>query len=213
MPLFETVTDLLDEADVVVRRPYGMIEAVDGQFHAIHLRPWPKWFSPAALPAVGNWFRAALGTDRCRLYYNQPRSCANFLALRYVVSSHGASLASFYRTLESLDVVAQIKGCDAIVCDAVNFRLSDRFLRRRGWEPHCPSHWHRHYIKRFYGNYPPLPGWLEPTVRLDRFRPISAVAADEHSQWLAGIPALDDPPPSASPCLTIYRGADDEMPV
>ena len=27
-------------------------------------------------------------------------------------------------------------------------------LQRLGWEPHCPSRWHRNYIKRFYGVYP-----------------------------------------------------------
>lgn len=210
MPLFETVTDLLGQADIVRRWPYGVIEAVEGQFQAIHLRPWPKCLTPGALPLVGDCFRSGRNTDRCKLYYNQPRSCPNFLALRYVVSSQGARLGTVHRTLEALDAVAQIKGVDAIVCDAINFRISDRSLRRRGWEPHCPSRWHRHYIKRFYGEYPPLAEWIEPAVRIESFRQTRPARALDCGGWTWGLPTPEVQPSPASPCLTIFRGMDDE---
>jgi hypothetical protein len=43
---------------------------------------------------------------------------------------------------------------DAIVCDAANLRISERLMKRFGYEPHKPQHWHRNFIRRFYGSYP-----------------------------------------------------------
>ncbi len=54
-----------------------------------------------------------------------------------------------------LDQIAWLKQSDALVCDAWNDRLSERMAARYGWEPHLSSRWHRHFIKRFYGDYPP----------------------------------------------------------
>ena len=93
--------------------------------------------------------------DRCLLYYNQPRRCPNYLALKYVVSRVAiARFATFRKAAQTLDEVARIKQTDAILCDAWNLRISDRLFARWGWEPHKPQRWHRNFIKRFYGVYP-----------------------------------------------------------
>ncbi len=78
----------------------------------------------------------------------------NFLALKYVVSTPGTSYRTFRASLKALDAIAALKQIDAIVCDAANARLSDRFMARQGWEPHKPQRWHRNYIRRYYGEYP-----------------------------------------------------------
>jgi hypothetical protein len=78
----------------------------------------------------------------------------NFLALKYVVSTGGTSYATFRAALNVLDLVAELKRTDAIVCDVANLRISDRLLARLGWQPHKPRRWHRNYIRRFYGVYP-----------------------------------------------------------
>jgi hypothetical protein len=78
----------------------------------------------------------------------------NFLALKYIVSTDGTSNRTFRAALVALDAIAEIKGTDAIVCDAANMRISDRLLARLGWEPHKPQRWHRNFIRRFYGEYP-----------------------------------------------------------
>jgi hypothetical protein len=88
------------------------------------------------------------------LYYNQPRRIPNFLALKYIVSTSGTSYRTFRASLLVLDAIAELKQTNAIVCDAANFRLSDRLMARLGWEPHKPQRWHRNYIRRFYGKYP-----------------------------------------------------------
>jgi hypothetical protein len=134
---------------------YGVIEVRNGQLAAIHLRRWPKLISALEVEWLGHRLHAHAPGDRCRLYYNQPRRCPNYLALKYVVSQRDCTLATFHRALVVLDEVARLKGSDALLCDVWNLRISDRLLARCGWEPHKPQRWHRHFIKRFYGTYPP----------------------------------------------------------
>ena len=159
--LWQTVTDWESGQDQLRLRHYGVIETSAGRGIAIHLRPWPKLLAwPEVLP-VGPAYHARGRADRCLLYFNQPRSCPNYLALKYLVSTQGASFATLRAALTTLDAIAELKRSDAIVCDAFNKRLSDRMLHRFGWEPHKPQRWHRNFIKRFYGQYPaitlPLP--------------------------------------------------------
>ncbi len=92
--------------------------------------------------------------DRCLLYFNQPLGHQKFLVLKYVLTSRGSSYRTFHQAITTLDRIAQIKQSDAIVTEVYNQRLSDRLMRRLGWEPHCPERRGHHYIKRFYGVYP-----------------------------------------------------------
>ena len=147
--------DLQQDAALLRTRHYGMIEVVDGQLQRIVLRPWPKLVSLPEVWWLGANHHAHQTGDRCRLYYNQPRRHGNFLALVYVVSDRDCTFASFRRAVELLDEVARAKQSDAILCDVWNLRISDRLLARWGYEPHKPQRWHRNYIKRFYGQYPP----------------------------------------------------------
>jgi hypothetical protein len=147
---FETVTDLADERHraIIRGRRYGRIEMSDGTLEGISFRPLPKLAAPFDLPWGRLVHRSAPG-DRCWLYFNQPRSLEQFLALKLVVSTREATLASFRGALEVLDEVARIKRTQAIVCDAAYWRISDRLLARWGWQPHKPQRWHRNFIKRF----------------------------------------------------------------
>ena len=102
-----------------------------------------------------------MGGDRILLYYNQPWRFPQFLALAYALSGRETSMRTIRVGLEVLDEIARLKKSDALLCDAGNWRISERFMRRWGWQPHCPAAWwHRHFIKRFYGNYPARPAWL-----------------------------------------------------
>ena len=154
MPLLESVTDLIDGRETLARRRYGVIETTAGRLSRIALRPWPHVASLRELAPLGDAWRPAGPPDRCRLYYNQPRGHERFLALRYVACTAGASYATLRAALDTLDAFAAIKRTDALLCDAQNGRLSDRFLRRRGWAPHAPGWRRRNHIRRFYGEYP-----------------------------------------------------------
>lgn len=157
---FQSVVDLKHAADVLRRRRYGVIEIVDEQLRAVHLRPWPKVISVAEIWWLGSRFHRRAAGNRCLLYYNQPLGFGNFLTLKYVVSSSAATLKTFRGALVVLDEIARLKRSDAALCEASNLRISDRLLNRWGWQPHVPDSPRRHFIKRFYGTYPePEAAW------------------------------------------------------
>jgi hypothetical protein len=152
--LFETVDSLTGEHEEVIRRRrYGVIEVRCGEFVGIHFRPWPKIISVAEAWWDGG-VRSRNSCDRCLLYFNQPISSSNYLALKYIVSSQETSVKTIRLALRLLDEVAKIKQTDAIVCEVSNLRISDRLLERWGWERHVENSRRRHRIRRFYGNYP-----------------------------------------------------------
>ena len=64
------------------------------------------------------------------------------------MTTRDADYATFRAALTALDEIARLKGIDALLCDAANLRLSDRFLARLGWVPHAPMPGHRNFIKR-----------------------------------------------------------------
>lgn len=147
---YETVYDLSDEQQLAIvrRRRYGIIEMVDGRLHRIVFRPLPAMAGPFDLP-WGQLVHRAVSGDRSWLYFNQPHGLEQFLSLKFMMSTRQATLATFRGALNVLDEIAAIKGIDAIVCDAANWRISDRLLARWGWQSHKPQRWHRNYIKRF----------------------------------------------------------------
>jgi hypothetical protein len=152
---WRTLDHPFEEPQALRQARYGAIDVRDGRLAAIHLRPWAKIISALEVSWWGSRRHATRPGNRCLLYYNQPRRHSSFLSLQYIVSDRDCTLATFRLALDVLDEVARIKRSDAIVCDAWNVRISDRLFARWGWEPHRPSRWHRHFIKRFYGSYPP----------------------------------------------------------
>jgi hypothetical protein len=161
--LFHTVTDLIEGAEMLRKKRYGVIEVAEGRFRRVLLRPFPKLVSPAEILLLGGLVRRRPPGDCTRLYYNQPRRFPNFLVLKYIVSGRQTRFATLWRALAALDQIARLKQSDALLCDVANGRISRRLMARGGWQPHCPSRWHRHYIKRFYPHDPP--------DRLARWRP------------------------------------------
>src|SRR5262245_50913348 len=122
-PLFQTVADLSESAETLRRRAYGVIETADERLVAVHLRPWPKLVSGIECWWDSRSFHARSKGNRCWLYYNQPRPCPSYLAVTYLLSSRGATLATVNVALAVLDEIARLKQTDAIVCEASNTRL------------------------------------------------------------------------------------------
>lgn len=150
----ESITDLQADADLIRQRRYGVIDCRQGRLAAIHLRPFPKLVSAWEVWTVGQWSHRLRPGDRCLVYYNQPRRFPNFLVVIYLLSFRDTSVATVRRGLTVLDEVARLKRSDALLCNVASWRISDRVMLRCGWEPHCPSRWSRHFIKRFYGKWP-----------------------------------------------------------
>jgi hypothetical protein len=166
-PLFQTVTNLETEADILRRRSYGVIEARDGRVTHVRLRPFPKIASVPEVMLFGGWYHRCVPGDRCWLYYNQPRQHPNFLAVKCLLSTRDTRVVTVRRVVEALDEIARIKGSDALLCDAANWRLSTAIMTRWGWESHSPSRWHRYFIRRFYGTYPSRAAWISSNAPTD----------------------------------------------
>jgi hypothetical protein len=159
-PLFQSVADVVADSEILRNRRYGVIEAAEGEFCRVRLRPFPSLALAPEMLLLGRCYHRYHRGDRCLLYYNQPFRFPNFLAVRYLVSGRATSLRTISRALDVLEEVARLKRTDALLCDVANSRISSGLMTRLGWEPHCPSRWHRHFIKRFYGDYPPKAEWI-----------------------------------------------------
>ncbi len=192
MALFSSVTDLREGAALLQSQRYGVIVARQGRLAHVRFRPWPKVISIPEIGLLGSLRHRYHGKDECRVFYNQPLGHSSFLALRYVESGVGTSLLSVNVALAALDEIARLKRSDALLCDAASFRLSERVMRRYGWESHKPSRWHRNYIKRFYGDYPELSDSMREilygTDDTQSMQPKEVTVAKEDLVLASGIP-------------------------
>jgi len=155
--LFQTVTDVDADKEIIRRRAYGMIEVRDQSLHAIHFRPYPKLISIAEIKWANYWKSRSTNEsrpDRVVLYFNQPIMHRNFLSLNYFVSDSNSTLASIAVCLSVLDYIAMVKRTDAILTEITNPRIKDRHLSHFGWETYLEKSSKRNWIKRFYGQYP-----------------------------------------------------------
>lgn len=148
------VTDIATQQQVLLERRSGCILVNRGHLSAVFGRWWP-YLGNQLRTAWDQRFRRA-GEDRCELFYHSPWSAPQFLTLSYISSSEQTSLSSIYAATLVLDEIARIKGSLAIVCHVTNDKISDRLMTRWGWEAHCREWSGRHFIKRFYGNYPEI---------------------------------------------------------
>ena len=151
---FPKVFDLEESRDLINRVPYGMIEAAAGEFQFVQLRPWPKLISGLEAMWQGVLSHRRVHRDRVQVWYNQPRAHRNFLALSYGLSAIGTTRATIRAAHQSLDRIAEIKQSDAILCHVTNRRITDRVMHHYGYERHLTQRRGRHFIRRFYGNYP-----------------------------------------------------------
>lgn len=158
--LCSPITDLSTNTQRVIGWHAGRIVTRHQSLSRIERRWLPYRASRARV-----WWdrhRSTAQSDHCELFFHHPLGNSDFLVLGYVHSGPGTSLGTFYCATLVLDRIAQLKGSHAIVAELTNERLSDRLLKRWGWQRHCLQWRGRHYIKRFYGYYPELPeAWQE----------------------------------------------------
>ncbi|MEM6691116.1 MAG: hypothetical protein AAF664_16930 [Planctomycetota bacterium] len=128
------------------------IEVRDGVVQRFR-RPW----FPANVSIGRVWWQSHRGrrSDKCcYLDVHEPWGLRGYLSLDYVHSGSEAGYQSLVAALRTLDQWAGQRQSLAIVAHISTARITDRFLRRMGWESHM-NHWPgRHFIRRFYGGYP-----------------------------------------------------------
>lgn len=160
------VTDVAGSFELLRVRRSGRIVTQAGRLQAVYGRWWP--YTGNLLQAKWDSRLRPVACDRCELFYHQTGAEGGFLTLSYVRSGKGTSPTTCYAATLMLDEIARLKQSSAIVCHVTNARISARLLERWGWQAHC-LHWKgRHYIKRFYGNYPGIAPQWRKRLTLDR---------------------------------------------
>jgi hypothetical protein len=152
--LFDSVDDVVADAEKIRNRPYGVIEVVDEQLVAIHLRPWPKLISSIEAKWADGWGKKRSRKNQAQVFFSQPMAHRNYLTISYIVSTLRTSMTTVTLSMAVLDYVAYLKRSDAILAEVSNSRISDRLMQRLGFERHLLESRKRHWIKRFYGQYP-----------------------------------------------------------
>jgi hypothetical protein len=193
--LFESVSDLESGGSTIRRRSYGVIEVRSGRLARIVFRPWPKTFTADDVLWRGQFSTRGRRHDFCRLYFNQPRAHPGYLALKFIVGEFGTTFATIRCAALVLDEIARLKRIDAVLCHVSTNHISNRLLRRWGWEPHLVESSRRQFIKRFYGTY--RRNLTEAEAR--------AAGWPNHATYLASLSGLGRNPSQDAACESLGR--------
>ncbi|MCG8648264.1 MAG: hypothetical protein MI861_00435 [Pirellulales bacterium] len=148
----DAVENPLSGAEKIRRWRCGRIVMRDGRLVEVQRRLFCGSVSVAQV-----WWQAKYSRcddDVCWLDYHQPMGMPQFLTLDYIRSGRSAGYKTIVGACNVLNEIARIRSVSAIVAHVTNRSISDRLLRRLGWQQHL-QHWNgRHWIRRFYDGYP-----------------------------------------------------------
>jgi len=146
-----TVTDLQTQAGIVKRWPSGRIRMAGGKLLDIRCGIVARRTSVARV-WLESRFRSQR-TDHCVLHYHSPL-LSRYLTLDLILAGPQTHLSTIRGACEILDEVARLRGAVAIFAHVSTTGITDRLLRRLGWQRHLMGEPGRHWIKRFYDGYP-----------------------------------------------------------
>ena len=170
--MFTKVKSVRQAADLLASKPYGMIQASAGETNFIQIRPFPKMVSVAEAMWIGGWVHRKVQRDRVQVFYNQPSRHKKFFVAKYAVSELGTTLATMRASFRTFMEIARLKRADAVLCEVISRRVTDRFMSYWGFEPHNRQARGRHYIRRFYGEYPDYTDWIADLQQETAAQPI-----------------------------------------
>jgi len=128
------------------RYRYGEVASKSGALIRIAPRWWPRHGSE--WEAYQESYLRHLPKDFCRTYYAFPRCSPGFMSVLYAHSGPATRYRTLYRAVKTIDSIARIKNAQAIVCQIMNERASERLLKRWGYVRHAIKLGGHHYIKR-----------------------------------------------------------------
>ncbi|XZE46256.1 hypothetical protein SH467x_001530 [Pirellulaceae bacterium SH467] len=87
----------------------------------------------------------------CVVYYAFPYRSPGFMAVQYLVCGRHTPYSTLRRCVELVAWIAKSRGCQAVVCQAISDRLTDRLMKRWGYVQHAQTLGPGHYIHRLPG--------------------------------------------------------------
>lgn len=125
---------------------YGEVELSDGEIVAIYPRWWPRVGSQ--WESWQDSYLRTLPPDSCRAYYAFPRRAPGFMSVLYARSGPRTQYKTISRAARAMDEIAGIRDAQAIVCQMVSERGTERLMKRWGYVRHAFALGDNHYIKR-----------------------------------------------------------------
>ena len=132
--------------DLIRTWRYGEVELFNGEIVAIYPRWWPRFGSQ--WESWQDSFHCTLAADSCRAYYAFPQRAPGFMSVLYARSGPGTQYKTIARAARAMDEIARIRDAQAIVCQMVSERGTERLMKRWGYVRHAFSLGDNHYIKR-----------------------------------------------------------------
>jgi len=140
------VNSIHGHRDLIRAWRYGEVELSNGEFVGIYARWWPRFGSQ--WETWQETYNPTLPPDSCRAYYAFPRKAPGFMSVLYARSGPSTQYKTIYRAVNAMDEIAKLRDAQAIVCQMVTERGSERLMKRWGYVRHAFSLAGNHYIKR-----------------------------------------------------------------
>jgi hypothetical protein len=169
------VTDVRTHANTLKQWNRGRITMRNGKLVSVRRR---QFYMPASIARV--WFQARFkpgNRDQCTLDYRCNR-IGGFMVVEFIQSGPSTQLATLRGACQILDEIARLRQSVAILAHVSTSAISDRLLKRWGWEPHAGTLSGRHWIKRFYSGY--------RSIDLDRYHAEPTTAPVKQTESAAG---------------------------
>ncbi|AMV32942.1 hypothetical protein VN12_12510 [Pirellula sp. SH-Sr6A] len=84
----------------------------------------------------------------CVVYYAFPYRSPGFMAVQYLVCGRHTPYGTLRRCVQLVAWLAQVRRCQAVVCQAISDRLTERLMDRWGYVRHAKTLGPGHYIHR-----------------------------------------------------------------
>ena len=140
------VASVVGNVDRVRGWSYGELELSNGELLGIYPRWWPKLASQ--WESFHDSYLRNLPADFCRVYYAFPRRAPGFMSVLYARSGPNTQYKTLYKAVVVTDEIAKLRNSDAIVCQTISPRASERLMNRWGYVRHAFVLGDNHYIKR-----------------------------------------------------------------
>lgn len=112
----------------------------------IQKRLWPRIAS--SLDVIWDEKSSAGEPNSCRVFLSFPKRAPGYMTVNYLRTGPDTEYRILARATKIVDQIAIVRNCQAIVCQVISRRISERLLQRWGYVPHAKSLGNGHFIRR-----------------------------------------------------------------
>jgi hypothetical protein len=126
------------------------LRAREGARCTYSFRFTPRWFPRLASrwDVLQDGLRPRERDKACSVWYSFPLQSPGFMTVQYLVCGRQTPYATLRKCVELVSRIANARGCQAVVCQAISDRLTERVMNRWGYVRHAETVGPNHYILR-----------------------------------------------------------------